>query len=45
MKKNSIDLMKQEQGYKMLIRHLRKQREGKNNETSNNQKIDINQSK
>lgn len=34
MSKNSVETMKQEQKYKILIRNLRKQQEEKNNETT-----------
>ena len=45
MSKNSVEAMKQEQAYKILIRNLRKQQEDKNNEKANNKKADSNQSK
>lgn len=45
MSKNIVETLKQEQKYKMLIRHLRKQQEDKNNEKANDQKADINKSK
>lgn len=45
MSKNSIEVVKQEQKYKILIRNLRKQQEGKNNEKANDKKTDSNQSK
>ena len=45
MSKNTIETIKQEQKYKMLIRNLRKQQENKNNEKANDKKTDSNQSK
>lgn len=45
MNKNSVETVKQEQKYKILIRNLRKQQEEKNNEKANNKKTDSNQSK
>lgn len=45
MSKNSIELIKREQEYRLLIRNLRKQQEEKNNEKANNKKTDSNQSK
>lgn len=45
MSKNSIEAIKQEQTYKILIRNLRKQQEEKNNEKANDKKADCNQSK
>ncbi len=45
MSKNTIETIKQEQKYKMLIRNLRKQQEDKNNEKANDKKTDSNQSK
>lgn len=45
MNKNSIEAIKQEQTYKILIRNLRKQQEEKNNEKANDKKVDCNQSK
>lgn len=45
MNKNTVETIKQEQKYKMLIRNLRKQQEDKNNEKANNKKADSNQSK
>lgn len=45
MSKNSVETIKQEQKYKILIRNLRKQQEEKNNEKANNKKTDSNQSK
>ncbi len=45
MSKNSVETVKQEQQYKILIRNLRKQQEEKNNEKTNNKKTDSNQSK
>lgn len=45
MNKNIVETIKSEQNYKMLIRTLRKQQEGKNSETVDTKKTDINQSK
>lgn len=45
MSKNSVETIKQEQKYKILIRNLRKQQEEKNNEETNDKKADSNQSK
>ena len=45
MSKNSVETVKQEQEYKILIRNLRKQQEEKNNEKANDKKADSNQSK
>lgn len=45
MSKNSVETIKQEQKYKILIRNLRKQQEEKNNEKANDKKADSNQSK
>lgn len=45
MSKNSVEIFKQEQKYKILIRNLRKQQEEKSNEKANNKKTDSNQSK
>lgn len=45
MSKNSVETIKQEQTYKILIRNLRKQQEEKNNEKANDKKADSNQSK
>lgn len=45
MNKNSVETIKQEQKYKILIRNLRKQQEEKNNEKANDKKADSNQSK
>lgn len=45
MSKNSVETIRQEQKYKMLIRNLRKQQEEKNNEKANDKKADSNQSK
>lgn len=45
MNKNSVETVKQEQMYKILIRNLRKQQEEKNNEKTNDKKTDSNQSK
>lgn len=45
MSKNSVEIVKQEQQYKILVRNLRKQQEAKNNEKTNDKKADSNQSK
>ena len=45
MSKNSVETIKQEQKYKILIRNLRKQQEEKINEKTNDKKTDSNQSK
>lgn len=45
MSKNSVEKVKQEQKYKILIRNLRKQQEEKGNEKTNDKKTDSNQSK
>lgn len=45
MSKNSVEIVKREQQYKILIRNLRKQQEEKNNEKTNDKKTDSNQSK
>lgn len=45
MSKNSIEIVKQEQKYKILIRNLRKHQEEKNNEKANDKKTDSYQSK
>ena len=45
MSTNSIEKIKQEQQYKILIRNLRKQQEEKGNEKANDKKTDSNQSK
>lgn len=45
MNKNSVEKVKQEQQYKILIRNLRKQKEEKENEKTNDKKTDSNQSK
>lgn len=45
MSKNSVETIKQEQKYKILIRNLRKQQEEKNNEKTNDKKADSNQPK
>ena len=45
MSKNSVEIVKQEQQYKILIRNLRKQQEEKGNEKTNDKKTDSNQSK
>ena len=45
MSKNSVEKVKQEQKYKILIRNLRKQQEEKDNEKTNDKKTDSNQSK
>ncbi len=42
---NSVEAIKQEQKYKILIRNLRKQQEERNNEKTNVKKADSNQSK
>lgn len=44
MSKNSVEKIKQEQKYKILIRNLRNQQEEKNEKT-NDKKADSNQSK
>lgn len=44
MNKNSVEKVKQEQQYRLLIRNLRKQQEEKGNEKTNNKKTDSNQS-
>lgn len=38
MSKNSVEKVKQEQKYKILIRNLRKQQEEKDNEKASNKK-------
>ena len=45
MNKNSVEKVKQEQQYKILIRNLRKQKEEQENEKTNDKKTDSNQSK
>lgn len=45
MSENSVEKVKQEQKYKILIRNLRKQQEEKDNEKTNDKKTDSNQSK
>lgn len=45
MNKNSVEKVKKEQQYKILIRNLRKQKEEKENEKTNDKKTDSNQSK
>lgn len=45
MSKNSVEKVKQEQKYKILIRNLRKQKEEKENEKTNDKKTHSNQSK
>ena len=45
MSKNSVEAVKQEQAYKILIRNLRKQQEEKDNEKANDKKTDSHQSK
>ena len=45
MSKNIVEIIKQEQKYKMLIRNLRKRQEDKNSEKTNDKKTDSNQSK
>lgn len=42
MSKNSVEKVKQEQKYKILIRNLRKQQEEKYNEKASNKKTDSN---
>ena len=42
MSKNSVEKVKQEQQYKILIRNLRKQQEEKDNEKASNKKTDSN---
>ena len=42
MSKNSVEKVKQEQKYKILIRNLRKQQEEKDNEKVSNKKTDSN---
>ena len=42
MSKNSVEKVKQEQKYKILIRNLRKQQEEKDNEKARNKKTDSN---
>ena len=45
MNKNIVEITKSKQNYKMLIRALRKQQEGKNSEKVDTKKTDTNQSK
>ena len=45
MSKNSVEIVKQEQQYKILVRNLRKQQEEKNNEKTNDKKTNSDQSK
>lgn len=45
MSKSSIETIKREQEYRILIRNLRKQQEEKKDEKANNKKTDSNQSK
>jgi len=45
MSKNSVETIKHEQKYKILIRNLRKQQERKNNEKTNDKETDSDQSK
>lgn len=45
MSKTSVEAVKQEQKYKILIRNLRKQQEEKDNEKTDDKKTDSNQSK
>lgn len=45
MSTSSVEKIKQEQQYKILIRNLRKQQEGNGNEKTNDKKTDSNQSK
>ena len=40
MNKNSVEKVKKEQQYKILIRNLRKQQEEKDNEKASNKKTD-----
>lgn len=42
MSKNSVEKVKQEQKYKILIRNLRKKQEEKDNEKAINKKTDSN---
>ena len=42
MNKNSVEKVKKEQQYKILIRNLRKQQEEKDNEKASNKKTDSN---
>ena len=42
MSKNSVEKVKQEQKYKILIRNFRKQQEEKDNEKASNKKTDSN---
>ena len=42
MSKNSVETIKHEQKYKILIRNLRKQQEEKDNEKASNKKTDSN---
>ena len=42
---NSVEKIKKEQQYKILIRNLRKQQEEMENEKTNDKKTDSNQSK
>lgn len=42
MSKNSVEKVKQEQKYKILIRNLRKQQEENDNEKASNKKTDSN---
>ena len=42
MSKNSVEKVKQEQKYKILIRNLRKLQEEKDNEKASNKKTDSN---
>lgn len=42
MSTSSVDKVKQEQQYKILIRNLRKQQEEKDNEKASNKKTDSN---
>lgn len=45
MNKNSVEKVKKEQQYKILIRNLRKHKEEKENEKTNDKKTHSNQSK
>ena len=42
MSKNSVEKLKKEKKYKILIRNLRKQQEEKDNEKASNKKTDSN---
>ena len=45
MSKNSVEIVKQEQQYKILVRNLRKQQEAKNNEKTNDKGANSGQAK